>query len=377
MVAHICADLRVIRDHSRLIMNIHVVGLNHKTAPIEIREKFYLNPLEQDLFLSELKSNPSVLSAFIISTCNRTEVYFSILDNVAPFPFIFKTLTDVKKLPNPAELISYFYTYKNQVAVDHLLRVVTGLDSLVLGEKQILGQAKSAIENAHKKGMLSRDFNVLTNLVIRAGKKAQSETQISFGGSSVSWAAIVKAEEVLGTLEGKSILIIGAGKMSELAVGQIQNRGFKKLYLMNRTGTNAENLAQKYGGEVVSFYEMRDVLSEVDICICSAGAPHYILEKAPVEKIMALRNNRTLIFIDISMPRNIDPKVSEVSGVHLYEIDDLNKVVDSNMKVRESAVPEVEQIVANKLSEFYQKLSKLPAEGEKDLSNASIVENLS
>ena len=155
------------------------------------------------------------------------------------------------------------------------------------------------------------------------------------------------------------MLIIGAGKMSELAVTQIQNKGLKKLYLMNRTAENAENLATKYGGEAVGFCDIKEVLSQVDLCICSVGAPHYIIDKSTVERTMSLREARQLIFIDISMPRNIDPQVAELKDMLLYTIDDLKEVVDSNMKLREQSITEVQNIIQQKITEYEQKISRL------------------
>jgi glutamyl-tRNA reductase len=339
-------------------MNFYNFGVNHKTAPIEIREKVYLSPIEQELLLSELKSNPSILEAFVLSTCNRTEVYLNVIDEFIPFDYVHRLIAGIKKIPDFIALRSYFYAHHQRDAVEHLFRVTAGLDSMMLGERQILGQVKESVERARKSGMFSRKFNILSNLAIRAGKKAQTETQISFGGSSVSWAGIVKAEEMLGTLTDKSILIIGTGKMGELAVGQIQNKGFKKLYLMNRTEANAKAVAKKYSGEAVSFLDMKDVLTQVDVCICSVGAPHYILEKSTMQKIMPIRQNRPIVLIDLSMPRNIDPASAEVEGVQLFEIDDLKEVVDSSMKIRQDAVPEVLEIINGKVAEFYEKIAR-------------------
>lgn len=335
--------------------NIFSIGVSHKTAPLEVREKFYLTALQQDIVLSELKSNPAVLAAFVLSTCNRTEIYLHTLEDFSPAKKIIPLLAQTKKIKDPAVYHQFFYTYGDRQAVEHLLRVSTGLDSLVIGEKQILGQVKEAVERAREKAMLNKQFNILTNTAIRAGKKSQTETQIGFGGSSVSWAAIRKAEELFGTLRDKTILVIGAGEMSDLAVGHIQNKGFKKLFLMNRTHANAQELADKYGAEAVGFCDIKEILSQVDICICSSGAPHYVLEKETLQRVMPLRNEKPLILIDISMPRNIDPAVSEISNVRLYEIDDLKEVVDANMKIREKAVDQVEKIIADKLIEYYTK----------------------
>jgi len=227
-----------------------------------------------------------------------------------------------------------------------------------LGEKQILGQVKTAVERAQNKALFTRSFNILSNIAIRTGKKAQSETDISFGGSSVSWAAVVMAENLLGGLQGKSFLIIGAGKMGEMAISQIHAKGVNKIYLMNRTQETAESMANKYNGIPVAFSDIKEILTEVDACVCSVDAPHYVLEKSTVQKVMALRNNRDLILIDISMPRNIDPQTASIEHVHLSHIDDLKKVVNETMRKRQASVSAVQEIIENKLNEFYAKLSK-------------------
>ena len=339
-------------------MNIIVFGINHKTAPIEIREKFFLNPLQQDLLLSELKSDPSVAEAFVLSTCNRTEVYVHGIRTPNYLESIFKLISEIKKIESQPEFKQYFYFYEKEQSLRHLLCVTSGLDSLVLGEKQIIGQVKTAVERARARGMFGRYFNILSNIAIRTAKKAQSETQISFGGSSVSWAAMSMAEDILGTLDGKSILILGAGKMGELALNQIRNKGVKNIYLMNRTGEAAQTFAQTCGAIAVSFMDIKEILSEVDVCICAAGAPHYILDRKIIEKIMLLRQNRKLILIDISMPRNIDPQVAYVHQVFLSHIDDLNKVVGENMVKRQAAILSVEKIIDQQLVIFYEKLKK-------------------
>ncbi len=340
-------------------MNISVIGISHKTAPIGIREKFYLTPTEQELFLSELKNNPRLVEAFILSTCNRTEVYCHTIDMGIDITLIVNLISTIKKNKLDGPFEKYFYIYNAQEAVEHLLKVISGLDSLVLGEKQILGQVKAAIDQARLKGMFTRYFNLLAAIAVRAGKKVQTETDIGFGGSSVSWAAVAMAEKVLGSLEDKSVLILGAGEMSKLAVGQISNKKFKKLYVMNRTPCHAQALAEKFNGIAVSFCDIKEILSQVDVCICSASAPHYILDKETVEKIMPERNARKLIFIDISMPRNIDPRVAEAPNVLLFEIDDLDKVVEESMEKRQAAVVQVQKIIDAKLKEFTRKMAKI------------------
>ncbi len=336
--------------------NLHTIGINHKTAPIEVREQFFLNDTQQDLFLSDLKNQAAILEAFVLSTCNRTEVYLRCLEGMEPLELILSIFAKIKKIKNINSYRKYFYFYLSEKAVKHLLRVTTGLDSLVLGEKQILGQVKSSLKKGKEQGMFSRHFNLLSNLALRTGKKVYSETQVSFGGSSISWAALAKAERVLGSLESKSILIIGAGKMGGLAIEQIHKKGISKIYLMNRSEDKAHLLAQKYNAQVSNFCDIKEILTEVDICICAAGAPHYVLEKSTITKIMALRKDKSLLLIDISMPRNIDPKTSQVDNVHLFAIDDLNEVVDANMQIRLNAKRDVEDIINNKLKEYSKKI---------------------
>jgi glutamyl-tRNA reductase len=337
-----------------------IAGLSHKTAPIEIREKFYLNPIQQDLLLSELKNHPLITESFVLSTCNRVEVYLKRVDASINSSFIISLIAKIKKINFDFDTTPYIYTYEGDQALNHLLRVACGLESLILGEKQILGQVKHSVERARESGTLSRYFNILTNLAVRTGKKAQSETAICHGGSSISWAAIEMAQKTAGDLQDRSVLVIGAGKMGEIALNHLHDLGVKKIYLMNRTGEKAENLATRYNGVAASFWNIKEILSEVDICFCAVGAPHYILDKEKIASILEIRQGRKLVLIDISMPRNIDPEVKALgSQVHLSAIDDLHEVVDDSMKKRANAVQEVEGIIRQKILEFNDKILKL------------------
>jgi glutamyl-tRNA reductase len=207
--------------------------------------------------------------------------------------------------------------------------------------------------------MLGKCFNVLSGIAIRAGKKAQSETQISYGGVSVSWAAVTIAKRMLGTFQNKSFLIIGAGKMGHLAAGHLKNKGAKYIYIMNRSKEKAEQLARKFDGTPVSFWDIKEILKEVDVCICSAGAPHYLIERDLLEKVMATHQKKKLLCVDISIPRNIEPTVSSLNNVSLVTIDDLGDVVAANMAKRYSAVSQVEAIITAKIEEYYNKISKI------------------
>ncbi len=338
-------------------MNVLVVGINHKTSSIDIREKFYLQPLERELFLSEFKSDPRITEAVILSTCNRTEIYANAIENDPQV--LIDAIFKIKKIPSNTDLKNHFYTFTGKEAVDHLLRVTTGLDSLIIGEKQILGQVREAFEFSSNRGMMSKTFNILSNLVLQTGKKARSDTQIDFGGSSISWASVMMAQDILGSLQGKSVLILGSGKMGRLTVEQLTKKGVSKIYIMNRTTEKAEELARESGGIAVAFWEMKDILDKVDVCICSASCTHYLIDKDLVENTMNTRQGRKLVCIDISMPRNIDPDVGSIKDVSLVTVDDLDKVVEDNLQKRLSAVGFVETMITKKIDEFYRAMGKV------------------
>ena len=338
-------------------MYITAVGISHKTASINIRERFYLDETRRRLLLSELKSDPAVMEAVVLSTCNRTEIYAHTIIRAAD-EFLLRGLFRAKAVPISSDLTRYFYSSRGSEAVRHLLRVATGLESLVLGEKQILGQLKAAVDLSREEGMLARTFNVLSAVAIRAGKKAQHETAIGSGGVSVSWAAVNAAEKICGTLKGRSVLIIGAGKMANLAAHQLKNKGTAHIYVINRSCTKAESLADKFGGTVVSFWDIQEVLKDVDVCICSSGAPHYLVEKDVVHKTMASRPERPLVCVDISIPRNIEPSVGQVAGVSLITVDDLGDIVAETVQRRAGAFSEVDGIIHQKVDEFYGKIAR-------------------
>lgn len=345
-------------------MNIIAIGINHKTSAIGIREKFYLQPVEKELLLSELKNDPHVIEAFVLSTCNRTEIYANLIEPNSQI--LTQALFKVKKITSFEDL-EHFYTFSGREAVLHLLRVTTGLDSLIIGEKQILGQIKEALEFSFVRGMMSKTFNILANIVLQTGKKVRRETQIDFGGSSVSWASVMMAQKIFGSLQGKTVLILGSGKMGRLAVQQLENKGVEKIYIMNRTTEKAEDLAKESGGIAVPFWEMKEILSKVDVCICSSSCTHYLMDKDLIQRTMKSRGERKLVCIDISVPRNIDPKVAEVENVFLLTVDDLDKVVQDNIQKRLGATEAVEGIILNKIQEFYVTINKSRLIEEKNI----------
>ncbi|MDP2654400.1 MAG: glutamyl-tRNA reductase [Candidatus Omnitrophota bacterium] len=338
-------------------MNILVAGISHKTAPIEVREKLYLKDAERALLLSALKNDPAVAEAIVLSTCNRTEIYADAVDGMTPEALL-RHLLRIKHFGGADDWGRHFYAFQGADAVRHLLRVATGLDSLVLGEKQILGQIKTAVDLSREMGMLGRPFNILSNITVRAGKKAQNETQVGYGGVSVSWAAVTMAQSLLGSFEDKSVLVIGAGKMSKLAANHFANRGIREILVMNRTQEKAALLARQFGGTEVSFWDLKEMLERVDACICAASAPHYLITNELIAGILPKRQGRPLVLMDISMPRNIEPLDQELPGVRLITIDDLDEVTQGSLQRRQEAVRQVEEIVEQKVLEFHNKILK-------------------
>lgn len=338
--------------------NIFVVGISHRTASIDIREKVFLRPLERELLLGMLRSDPLFQEGMILSTCNRTEIYVSAVTEDLDKDIIIDLLLNIKKIADGSDVRRSFYCYSGEDCLRHLLRVITGLDSVVLGEKQILGQVKEAVELSRSKGMFLKQFNILSDVAIRAGKKAQRETDISCGGGSVSWAAVNAAQNIISTLKNKSVLIIGAGKMSALTAEQLRNKQIKQLYVTNRTKDKAEALARRLGGEAVLFMDLKGVLSKVDLCISSVSAAHYVLGHDLMQKVMEARGHKQLVIVDISTPRTIDPQVNRLKGVRLLTVDDLGDVLKENMDRRKASVQQVEVIIRNKLIEFNIKMSK-------------------
>lgn len=340
-------------------MKLLTIGINHKTSPIETREKFYLPPLERQLLLSELKSDPAVAGAIVLATCNRCEVYAAVTDDADAGAIIAK-LFRLKHLPITASLKKMFYVLEGGAAEEHLFKVACGLDSLILGENQVLGQIKEAIALARQSGMMEKTLNVLTNFVMETAKKARQDTQIDFGGVSVSAAAVAMAQNFLGTLEGKDVLVIGSGKMGRLALNYLRQKKARHIYIMNRTTETAAAVAEEFQAQSVPFWDLKDILSRVDVCICSAGSPHYLVTRDLVDHAVKPRET-ALVCIDISMPRNIDPRVGDAPGVKLISLDDLDRVIEGNIQKRRAAAAEVERLITRKMAEFHAAISKTRA----------------
>ncbi len=331
-------------------MHLVVVGLNHRSAPIEVRERIAISDSAIPAALADLLATDPISEAAVLSTCNRMEVYAVGAPDVAP-DRIMAYLADQNGLA-PHEFDEFVYVYRDSEAADHLLRVASGLDSLVLGEPQILGQVRDAFEAAIDSKTAGRIIDALFRTAIMTGKRARAQTDIGKGGFSVGHAAVDLARSIFGSLGDATILILGAGKMSELTARHLQSQGIKSILVANRTYERACGVAQRLGGRAIQYDEFPDTLVAADIVISSTAAPTHIVSKELILPAMRRRRGRPLFLIDIAVPRDIDPEVASLDNVFLYDIDDLESVVEHMAKERAGEANRVEEIVAEETGKF-------------------------
>ncbi|MCC3378738.1 glutamyl-tRNA reductase [Paenibacillus farraposensis] len=339
-------------------MHIVVVGLNYRTAPVEVRERFTF--AEQDLpkALEQLKLTKSVLEGVIVATCNRTEIYV-VVDRLHMCGYFIRSFMEQWFGIPRDQFTQHLYIYEDEQAIRHLFRVTCGLDSMVIGETQILGQVKNAFLQAQSQKITATWFNMLFKQAITLGKRAHSETSIGESAVSVSYAAVELGKRIFGLFTDKKVLILGAGKMSELTVKHLYSGGAAEVIVANRTLSRAEDLASKFRGTPVTMEEGINRLADVDIVISSTGAQGYILDRNQVEASMKRRQSRPLFMIDIAVPRDLDPAIGELHNVFLYDIDDLEGIVESNLEMRRTEAAKIEHMIEGELGEFYQWLKTM------------------
>jgi glutamyl-tRNA reductase len=330
---------------------IVLIGLNHKTAPVEIREKFAAVCVEANTPLARLCQLRPPMEAFFLSTCNRLEVLFTTPTLDQGIGVVVRLLADVYGQTNEA-LKPYLYTYIDQEAVKHLFRVACSLDSMVVGEAQILGQIKQAYRQATEARTSGVILNRLLHKSFTVAKRVRSETSIGRSAVSISYAAVELAKKIFNDLKGKTALLIGAGEMAELAAEHLLNNGVDHIVVANRTLDRALALARKFNGTTAPLEEVAEELKRVDIIISSTGSPELILSAEDVRSRMRIRRNRPLFFIDIAVPRDIDPKVNGIDNVYLYNIDDLQGIVDLNRADRLREAGKAEHIIAEEALKF-------------------------
>ena len=339
-------------------MHLTLVGLSHKTAPVEIREKLTFPAHRQEEALALLTSSPAVSEAVVVSTCNRTEIYAVTAADSDGVGAVIDFITDYHGLDRH-ELVRYLYLLEGESVIRHLFRVVSSLDSMVVGEAQILGQVKEAYEHAFNNGSVSRIFNRLFRQSFEVGKRVRTETDIGENAVSISYAAVEMAKKVFDTLDGRTILVLGAGKMSELTAKHLVSNGVKSVLVANRTYERAVELAQKFRGEAIPYEDLFERMREADIVISSTAATHYVVTKDRVAQAMRGRRGDPLFLIDIAVPRDIDPAVNDLSDVFLYDIDDLNGVVEANLEERMREAQRAEVIIEEEMAEFERWLESM------------------
>ncbi|HEX8556882.1 MAG TPA: glutamyl-tRNA reductase [Pyrinomonadaceae bacterium] len=341
-------------------MSIVLVGLNHKTAPVEVRERLAFSDESLADSLRALVDGELVREGLIVSTCNRVEILAASpgqkgADAVGRLSEFLSSVRSV-----PVELFSgHLYTHADEAAVRHVFRVASSLDSMVVGEPQVLGQVRHAYSLAVEAGTAGRVLHKLVHHALRVAKRVRTETGIAASAVSVSYTAVELGRKIFGSLKGAVVLLVGAGEMAELAAQHLAGAGAGRVLVTNRTYETAQRLAVAFGGEAVEFARLEEALAQADVVICSTGARDYIITAEMAERARAARRNRPAFFIDISVPRNVDPEVARLANLFVFDVDDLQAVVASNLREREREAERAELIVETEVGQFQQALRAL------------------
>ena len=334
------------------------IGTSHHVAPIEFRERLAFSEEQLIESLQHFRESDQVQEAAILSTCNRVEVY-AVLNSVRTTEAAAKVLVEFLSRCHQIDMESlkkWTYLHHNVETIRHLFRVTSSLDSMVVGESQILGQVKDAYDTSRSAGSTGTILNRLFTKAFSVGKRIRSETTITTGAVSISYAAVELAKKIFNTLEGKTVAIIGAGEMSELTAKHLVANGVSNVIVANRTYERAVNVAQKFDGMPLAYDSDLNFLIDADIVISSTNAPDYLIKRQPLTKIMRKRKHRYMFLIDIAVPRDIEPDVSKLDQAFLYNIDDLEAVVASNLQDRQQEATRAEQIVSEETKRFYDQL---------------------
>ncbi len=331
-------------------MEILCLGLNHRTAPVDVRERFAVGTPKLGEASTDLMVLAEAMEAVVISTCNRTEFYLAADNAKAAFEKIETRLAE--KIRLDSSVADHFYRIEKSEAARHLCRVVSGLDSMMLGETEIFGQVKQAYQAALDAGATGLALNKLFQRAFSVGKKVRTETSIQEGSTSVGNVAVDLAEKIFGHLKNSEVMILGAGEMSRITAQSLVSRGAKSIFVTNRSFEKAQDLATEMGGSAVRFDDWQSVLERVDVVIASTGAPHAIVHREHVEKARRARKYRPLFFIDIAVPRDIDPAVGEIEEVYLYDIDTLEQLADEARARRQLQIDECERIIDHELAKL-------------------------
>ncbi len=356
-------------------MQVLSIGLNHTTAPVEVRERAAVAAEHLDDALKDISKQSDIEEATILSTCNRTEVYCHVPNTNSDA--VKKWLCDFHQLPKD-EVAPYLYALPNQDAVKHAFRVASGLDSLVIGEPQILGQMKSAFAHAHKNGNTGKILNRLFQNTFSVAKEIRSSTAIGNSAVSVAYAAVTLSKSIFSDISQQTVLLVGAGDTIELTCRHLHRQGVRKIIIANRTMSRADGLADEFGAEVISLHELSTRLPEADMVFSSTASTLPILGKGSFESALKLRKNSPMFVVDLAVPRDVEPEVNDLKNVFLYTVDDLQSVVSENLESRKQAAHAAEKIVTERTQEFmhwYNTLASVPTLRELRDRTHSIKEN--
>lgn len=331
-------------------MSLLTIGINHNTAPVEIRERMVFAPDQIQDSLQSVRTVHGVEEAALLSTCNRTEL-ICWHSNPAVNDSLPEWLSDYQRF-DLRELLPHLYRYNDADAIRHTLRVACGLDSMVLGEPQILGQLKAAYQQAQSHSCLGRHLNRLFQHSFATAKRIRTETAIGASAVSVAFAAVSLAKQIFGELNSSTALLIGAGETIELAARHLHGQNIQNMIVANRTVERARTLADHFNAEAIALTDLSDRLHEADIIISSTASPLPILGKGMVERALKIRKNRPIFMVDIAVPRDIEPEVNALDDVYLYTVDDLQGVIDDNIQSRKAAAEQAEELVQDEVDNF-------------------------
>jgi glutamyl-tRNA reductase len=341
-------------------MSIVLVGLNHKTAPVAVRERLAFTDEACAEELRSLVDGELVNEGLIVSTCNRVEVVTATVgERMTEGIERIKDFLSRSRAVAHEDFSNHLYSHADDAAVRHIFRVASSLDSMVVGEPQVLGQVRKAYSLAVSAGTAGRVLNRLVHQAFRVAKRIRTETGIAASAVSISYMAVELGRKIFGNLKGRTVLLIGAGEMAELSAKHLVSAGATRVLVTNRTHETARELALQFNGEAVDFSSLSKHLAVADIVICSTGASQYIITPAIAREALELRRNRPAFFIDISVPRNIDPAVGEIPNLFIFDIDDLESVIASNIREREREAQRAELIVESEVMQFQQTLRTL------------------
>jgi glutamyl-tRNA reductase len=353
----LCKATLSIKHSEAGLVTLLVIGLNHHTTPVELREKLYLRSEKLYPILTELHRHSTVIEeTAILSTCNRLEVYVAMQNVIEAERTILDFMSQYYEI-SEAELRPFLYVHQGRMAIQHLMRVSAGLDSMVLGETQILGQVGDALKCAATVSTTGPLLHRLFEASMHAGKRARSETAISRHTTSISHAAALLVRNRL-TVENSYILVVGAGEMAEVAVQAVHNSSLTNIGIINRTFAHAQNLAGQCNAQAHEWSQLWEQLAIADVIITATGAPHTLLYDVDIQRVMKMRDNKALMLVDIAVPRDIDSAASNIEGVTLYDIDALQDIVDESLAAREACVPTVKNIISEEVERYQNWLNE-------------------